>query len=124
MDISVVKYKGAHYVHYKTDDRGRACLINSEGKKYTGRPGLDKLTVVRMLEVKGFHFKTKIGVFNAETGEPTTDPDVLALFVPEEPCKRCNGTGILTQFVHIRGGVCFWCEGTKIQNPSFRTKKN
>lgn len=27
-------------------------------------------------------------------------------------CKRCNGTGILTMYRHIDGGVCYGCGGS------------
>lgn len=27
-------------------------------------------------------------------------------------CKRCDGTGYIRAFSHIRGGVCLACEGT------------
>ncbi len=29
-------------------------------------------------------------------------------------CQRCQGTGMLQQFRHVAGGVCFTCNGTGI----------
>ena len=29
-------------------------------------------------------------------------------------CKRCGGTGHLTQFEHVSGGDCFRCDGTGV----------
>lgn len=28
-------------------------------------------------------------------------------------CPRCQGTGVLPQFMHIDNGICFLCEGSK-----------
>lgn len=27
-------------------------------------------------------------------------------------CKRCSGKGIIAEYAHIRGGLCFKCNGT------------
>lgn len=28
-------------------------------------------------------------------------------------CSRCNGTGYLSQYAHVEGGICFKCRGAK-----------
>ena len=29
------------------------------------------------------------------------------------PCNRCNGTGYLSEFLHIDSGICYKCQGSK-----------
>jgi hypothetical protein len=42
-------------------------------------------------------------------------PDHLKEAAKPEPCGKCNGRGILPEFNHVSGGVCFACEGTGIR---------
>jgi len=31
------------------------------------------------------------------------------------PCNRCNGVGIFSQYKHVEGGVCFKCKGNRYE---------
>lgn len=82
--VQVVQYNGKFYVWYKTNDSGLAQLIGEDGKKFSGTPSPDKLTVVKVIECKEFnnswYFGTKIGVFSAVTGDKVAHPKILEMF--------------------------------------------
>lgn len=31
------------------------------------------------------------------------------------PCKRCNGSGFLSQYLHVQNGICFRCKGARFE---------
>lgn len=35
-----------------------------------------------------------------------------ASFTYDGSCGRCGGTGFIPRYGHIRGGICFRCEGS------------
>lgn len=37
-------------------------------------------------------------------------------------CSRCQGTGIVSAFVHVQGGHCFHCDGTGIEREAKNKK--
>lgn len=37
----------------------------------------------------------------------------MVAYYEDVKCDRCNGTGRLPQFSHIKGGICFKCHGKK-----------
>lgn len=38
------------------------------------------------------------------------------------PCKKCGGEGKISAYSHIRGGVCYACEGTGLWGPDWRSE--
>jgi hypothetical protein len=38
------------------------------------------------------------------------------------PCKKCAGRGKIDQYSHIRGGVCYACEGSGLWGPDWRSE--
>lgn len=80
----IVKYKGKYYIWYKTNESGKAQLIDEYGHKFPGTPTAEKLVEVRVLMCKQFngheYFMTKIGCFSATTGNKVIQPEIINLF--------------------------------------------
>jgi hypothetical protein len=80
----IVKYKGKHFLWYSTTSNSNARLIDSEGKKYSGTPAVDKLEIIRKKLVHATfightYVKTKQGAFSCSTGKPVINTDILNL---------------------------------------------
>lgn len=54
----------------------------------------------------------------AATAQPIS---VSAQKTRTEGCRRCGGTGILPQFMHVQGGTCFRCGGTGLVTVEVKT---
>lgn len=50
-----------------------------------------------------FHKNNKVPVYSEDE----------TINMEYEPCSKCSGTGYISQYNHVQGGVCFQCMGEK-----------
>ena len=81
-DGSVVEYNNKYYLYLGTTKGGRARLISSNGHKFSGTPGIGKLTVVGIREIythpNGCEYVSTIqGAFSLASGKLVTNEFML-----------------------------------------------
>lgn len=75
----------------------------------------DPLAVLMGTAVYTPEEQARYAAMGAEEAVENAERERIALLRVTSQCKKCGGTGYLSHYGHVQGGVCFRCDGSGIE---------